>query len=43
MMARETNMVASDTEAAAIVKVCKLNDIDVTVIKGISDFPTNEN
>ena len=24
MMARETNMVASDTEAAAIVKVCKL-------------------
>ena len=37
LMVKETEMVASDTEAAAIARVCKLNNIDIVVIKGISD------
>ena len=32
-----------DTESAAIAYVCKANGVECVVIKGISDFPTNEN
>ena len=39
MIARETSMVASDQEAASIAKVCKLNNVKVIIIKGISDRP----
>ena len=35
--AKETDMVASDTEGAAIARVCKLNNVKITIIKGISD------
>ena len=41
-MAKETDMVASDTEAAAIARVCKLNKIDIVIIKGISDRISDE-
>ena len=37
LMVKETDMVASDTEAAPIARVCKLNNVDITIIKGISD------
>ncbi len=42
LMARETDMVASDTEAASIARVCKLNNIDIVIIKGISDRISEE-
>lgn len=35
--AKETDMIASDTEGAAIARVCKLNNVDIIIIKGISD------
>ncbi len=40
--AKETDMVASDTEGAAIARVCKLNKIDIVIIKGISDRVSEE-
>ncbi len=40
--AKETEMVASDTEAAAVARVCKLNNIDIVIIKGISDRISEE-
>lgn len=40
--AKETDMVASDTEAAAVTRVCKLNKIDIVIIKGISDRVSEE-
>jgi adenosylhomocysteine nucleosidase/adenosylhomocysteine/aminodeoxyfutalosine nucleosidase len=40
--AKETEMVASDTEAAAVARVCKLNNVDIVVIKGISDRISDE-
>jgi adenosylhomocysteine nucleosidase/adenosylhomocysteine/aminodeoxyfutalosine nucleosidase len=42
LQAKETDMVASDTEGAAIAKVCKLNKIDIVIIKGISDRISEE-
>ena len=39
---KETDMVASDTEAAAIARVCKFNNIDIVIIKGISDRISEE-
>ena len=42
LMAKETDMVASDTEAAAVARVCKLNKIDIVIIKGISDRISEE-
>jgi nucleoside phosphorylase len=36
------NITIADTEAAAIAYVCIMNKIDCLIIKGISDFPTNE-
>ncbi len=32
----------ADTESAAIAYICRANDVECIVIKGISDFPTNE-
>ena len=42
-MVRETEMVASDTEGAAIARVCKMNNVKIIIIKGISDRPINGN
>lgn len=42
LMVKETDMVASDTEAAAVARVCKLNNIEVIIIKGISDRVSEE-
>lgn len=42
LIVRETDMVASDTEAAAVARVCKLNNIDIVIIKGISDRVSEE-
>ena len=43
LMVRETDMVASDTEGYAIAKVCKMNNVKITIIKGISDRPISDN
>ena len=43
LMTRETDMVASDTEGYAIAKVCKMNNVTVTIIKGITDRPMSNN
>lgn len=43
LMVRETDMVASDTEGAAIAKVCKMNNVKITILKGISDRPIENN
>ena len=43
MMARETDMVASDTEGYAIAKVCFMNNVKVIILKGISDRPIENN
>ncbi|WP_114571271.1 5'-methylthioadenosine/S-adenosylhomocysteine nucleosidase family protein [Exiguobacterium flavidum] len=32
----------ADTEAGAIAYICKKNDVECIIIKGISDFPTDE-
>lgn len=40
---KENNITIADTESAAIAYICKANNIECVVIKGISDFPTNEN
>lgn len=42
-MVRETDMVASDTEGYAIAKICKMNNVKITIIKGISDRPIENN
>lgn len=39
---KDNNITICDTEAASIAYVCKKNNVDVLIIKGISDFPTNE-
>jgi adenosylhomocysteine nucleosidase/adenosylhomocysteine/aminodeoxyfutalosine nucleosidase len=39
---KDNNITICDTEAASIAYVCKRNNVDVLIIKGISDFPTNE-
>ncbi len=40
---KENNITIADTESSAIAYVCKANNVECVVIKGISDFPTNEN
>lgn len=40
---KENDITIADTESAAIAYVCKANNVECVVIKGISDFPTNEN
>lgn len=39
---KEHNITIADTEAGAIAYICKKNNIECIIIKGISDFPTNE-
>ena len=39
---RDNGITIADTESAAVAFVCKLNKVECVVIKGISDFPTNE-
>ena len=43
LMVREIDMVASDTEGYAISKVCKMNNVKITILKGISDRPISGN
>lgn len=40
---KENDITIADTESAAISFICKANNIECVVIKGISDYPTNEN
>lgn len=40
---KNNDIAVADTEAAAIAYICKVNNVECIVIKGISDFPTNEN
>ena len=39
---KENNITIADTESAAIMYICRANDVECIVIKGISDFPKNE-
>lgn len=43
LILKDNNITVVDTEAAGIAYVCKMNKVDILIIKGISDFPTNEN
>ena len=43
LLLKNNNITVVDTEAAGIAYVCKMNKVKVLIIKGISDFPTNEN
>ena len=36
---RKNNVDIVDMESAAIAEVCKLNNTELVIIKGISDFP----
>ena len=42
LIVKNNNITIVDTEAAGIGYICKINNVSVIVIKGISDFPTNE-
>ena len=37
---KENKITVADTEAAAIAYVCKTNNVECIIIKGISDFPS---
>lgn len=39
---KENYITIADTESAAIAYICKANNVECIIIKGISDFPTNE-
>ena len=39
---KENNISIADTESAAIAYICKANNVECIIIKGISDFLTNE-
>lgn len=39
---KENCITIADTESAAIAYICKANSVECIIIKGISDFPTNE-
>lgn len=39
---KENGITIADTESAAIAYICKANNVECVIIKGISDFPTNE-
>jgi adenosylhomocysteine nucleosidase len=39
---KENQITIADTEASAIAFICKKNDVECIIIKGISDFPTDE-
>ncbi|MBQ8474714.1 MAG: permease, partial [Clostridia bacterium] len=38
---KENGITIADTESAAIAYICKANNVECIIIKGISDFPTN--
>ena len=40
---KNNNITIADTESAAIAYICRANNIECLIIKGISDFPINEN
>ena len=42
LILKENNITIVDTEAAGIAYVCKMNNVGILIIKGISDFPTDE-
>ena len=39
---KENCITIADTESAAIAYICRANNVECIIIKGISDFPTNE-
>ncbi|MCA0992128.1 permease [Pseudalkalibacillus hwajinpoensis] len=39
---KENEITIADTEAGAIAYICQKNDVECIIIKGISDFPTDE-
>lgn len=39
---KDNNITIADTEAGAIAYICKKNNVECIIIKGISDFPTDE-
>ena len=39
---KDNDITIADTEAGAIAYTCKKNDVECIIIKGISDFPTDE-
>ena len=39
---KDNGITIADTESAAIAYICKANNVECIVIKGISDFPKNE-
>lgn len=39
---KENSITIADTEAGAIAYICKKNKVECIIIKGISDFPTDE-
>ncbi|KPL57750.1 5'-methylthioadenosine/S-adenosylhomocysteine nucleosidase family protein [Rossellomorea vietnamensis] len=39
---KENKITIADTEAGAIAYTCRKNDVECIIIKGISDFPTDE-
>jgi hypothetical protein len=39
---KENGITIADTETAAIEYICRANEVECVVIKGISDFPKNE-
>ena len=42
LIVNNNHLTIVDTEAAGIGYICKINNVDILVIKGISDFPSNE-
>lgn len=43
MELNDNNITIADMESAAIGFVCKLNNVECVIIKGISDYPVDEN
>ena len=39
---KNNNITIADCESAAIAYICKANNVECIIIKGISDFPSNE-
>lgn len=39
---KNNNITIADCEAAAVAYICKVNNVECIIIKGISDFPLDE-
>ena len=39
---KNNNITIADCEAAAVAYICKANNVECIIIKGISDFPEDE-